>query len=315
MALTIDQISAVSFPKIVAENKRPANQWEDRTALKLMEKMGCVERVNFGDNIEVPVDYRPNPDGGVLVADQDTSAMLKTEVLTSAVFEIAQVSYWVTWTVGDEVRNSTEAQKVNLVKALLENGIATHDDLLERTIFTSSTAGGVVEVLGLDTLCPNTGQGSPGGIAAATETWWQNPAAQYTDETDIEAVFTAVYNDCLKGSGSPTGPKFLLSGPTPHALYESTLQALQRFETSDTASGGFKALQFKGLPYAFSQYGADEVYFLNPKSYKMLVSQGHYRDKGDTERIPGQNAWQFPIYTALQNVTTNKSRIGVAYLS
>jgi hypothetical protein len=313
MAPTVSQIAAASWSKVITENGKAANQWAENAGMRMLQKMGAIDPVDFGENIELPIDYRANPDGGVLVNDQDTSALLKTEVLTSAVFDIAQAAYWVAWTQGDEAKNPSEAQKVNLVKSLLENGIASHDDLLEQLIFTSSTAGGV-EVNGLNTLVPNTGAGSPGGIAAATETWWVNPDDTYVDETDIEATFTATYNDCLKGTGSTTGPKFMLSGATPYALFESVLQANQRYTDVLEANAGFKTLMFKGLPYAFSQYGGDNVYFLNPKSYKLLVSKGNFRDKGETERIPGQNAWYFPIYTALQFVINNKSRLGVSHL-
>jgi hypothetical protein len=290
--------------------KKPVNQWEESAALRLMEKMGCIRRVSLGEHIEIPIDYRPNPDVAVMVNDQDTAALLKTETITSAVYDIAQLSVPVTWTKGDDAKNPTENQKVSLVKALLENGIASHDDLLEQTIFVTSAAGGV-EILGLDSLVPDSGAGSPGGIAATTEAWWQNFADTYTDATDIEATMTAAYNAALKGTGSTDGPKFLLSGADAHALYESVLQSLQRFADVKEADGGFKTLMFKSLPYSFSQYGDDHIYFLSPKSYNMVVSKEYFRDKGPTETVPGQNAFYFLIYSAMQNVVTNKSRLAV----
>jgi len=314
MALSVEQIAAVSYPAVLADMRKPANQWAENAALRMLEKKGAIQRINFGENIEVPLDYRVNPDGGVLASDQDQFNLLKTEVLTSAVYDIAQISYPVTWTKGDEVKNPTENQKVSLVKSLLENGINSHDDLLEQLIFTTSAAGGI-EVNGLDTIVPTSGQGTVGGIAAATETFWRNYADTYTDASDIEATFTTVHNEALKGSGSTLGPTFMLSGSTPHVLYESGLQALQRFNDTSEADGGFKTLKFKNLDYAFSQYGGDEVYFLNPKSYNLVVSKQAFREKQDTEPVPGQNAKYFLIYTALQVVTNNKSRLAVAYLA
>jgi hypothetical protein len=313
MALSVSQIAAVSYPAVLAEMRKPANQWVENSALRLIEKKGALERISFGENIEVPLDYRANPDGGVLAADQDQFALTKTEVITSAVYEIAQVSYPVTWTKGDEVKNPTENQKIALVRSLLENGINSHDDLLEQLIFTTSAAGGT-EVNGLDTLVPTSGQGTVGGIAATTETFWRNYADTYlADGSDIEATFTVAYNEALKGSGSTLGPTFMLSGSDPHMLYESGLQALQRFSNTSEADGAFKTLKFKTLDYAFSQYGSDEVYFLNPKSYKLLVSKQFFRDKQQTEPVPGQNASYFLIYSALQAVTNNKSRLAVVY--
>lgn len=310
MALTIDQIAAVSYPAVLAEMRKPANQWAENAALRVLEKMGFIQHVSLGENIEVPLDYRANPDTAILASDQDAASLLKTEVITSAVFDIAQMNVPVTWTKGDDAKNPSETQKVALVKALLENAINSHDDLIEQSIFTTSAAGGI-ELNGLDTLVPTTGQGTVGGIDASVETFWRNQADTYVDGSDIEAAMTTVYNAAAKGSGTQTLPKVLISGATPHALFESQLQALQRFSSSAEADAGFKALKFKSADYIFSQYGGSSIYFLNPKNYQLIVSKQYFRDKGSTEVVPGQNAFYFLIYSALQFVVSNKSRLAV----
>lgn len=310
MALTIEQITAVSYPAVLAEMRKAANQWNESAAMRELERQGAVQRVSLGENIEVPLDYRANPDTAVLATDQDTAALLKTEVLTSAVYDIAQMNVPVTWTKGDDAKNPSENQKIALVKSLLENAINSHDDLIEQMIFTGS-AGGGVEVLGLDDIIPTSGQPSVGGIAGSTETFWRNQTETYTDASDIEAAMTTLYNETLKGSGSTLGTKFIFSGSTPHALYESGLQALQRFNDTSEADGGFKVLAFKTARYVFSQYGGTSLYFLNPKSYNLVVSKQYFRDKGNTNEVPGQNAFYFLIYSALQAVTNNVSRLGV----
>src|SRR3972149_1918872 len=220
MALSIEQIAAVSFPAVLAEMRKAANQWAESAALREMERQGVIQRISLGATIEAPLDYRVNPDTAVLANDQDEASLVKTEVVTAASYAVAQISVPVVWTKGDDAKNPTESQKVALVKQLLENGINSHDDLIEQTIFTTSTSGGD-ELNGLDSLAPTSGQGTVGGIDAAVETWWRNQADTYTDASDIEATFTAVYNSAAKGSGAQLAPKFMISGATPHALYES----------------------------------------------------------------------------------------------
>ncbi len=310
MALTIDQMTAASYPAVLAKQKTAENQWADTSVFKFLESMGVLKRTDFGPTIEIPLDYRRNPDGGVLVTDQDASALLKTEVLTAASYAVGQVSYAVTWTKGDDAKNPTPNQKVDFVKALLTNGIDTHDDLMEQLIFTTSTAGGD-EVIGLDTLVPDSGQGTVGGIDASAETWWRNFADTYTDETDIIATFVEAHDTAMKGSGSNMGPTAMVSGQEAHALYESALQPQMRYSSNDKGDGGFIKLMFKNSKYAFSQYGDDHVYFLNPKNFEIRVSKEYFRDKGSTEVVPGQNAFYFLIYSALQMVTNNKSRLAV----
>lgn len=310
MALTVSQIAAVSYPAVLAEMRRAANQWVENAALAELERQGFIQRVDFGENIEAPLDYRANPDTSVLVADQDVASLVKTDILTSAVYDIAQLNVPVTWTKGDEAKNPTENQKVDLVRQLLENGINSHDDEIENDIFTTTAVGGI-EINGLDTICNSTdGTGTVGGINAGTETWWKNQFDTYVDGTDIESSMTSVFNSCAKGSGSVLQPKVLISGSTPHALYESQLQTLQRFTDSNTADAGFKVLAFKSARYIFSHKGGSTIYFLNPKNYQLVVSKQYFRDKGDTYDVPGQNAFYFMIYSALQMITNNRSRLG-----
>lgn len=310
MALDISQIAAVSYPAVLAEMRKPQNQFAENAALRELERQGFVQRVALGATIECPLDYRSNPDTAVLASDQDSATLLKTEVLTSASYSIAQINVPVTWTKGDEAKNPSESQKIALVKALLENGITSHDDLLEQRIFTSSTVGGT-EVNGLNDLVADAGTGTVGGIVSGTETWWKNATDTFVDGSDIEAAMTEMYNTVAKGSGSPMTPKCLISGSATHSLFEAQLQSLQRYTDSQEADAGFKILAFKGSRYVFSHKGGTSIYFLNPKNYQMIVSKQYFRDKGDTFDVPGQNAFYFLLYSALQFVTNNRSRLGV----
>jgi hypothetical protein len=309
MALTVEQISAISYPAVLAEMRKPHTQWAENAALRVLEKEGFVQRKSLGENIECPLDYRPNPDTAILASDQDSASLLKTEVITAAVYDIAQLNVPVTWTKGDEAKNPSETQKIALVKSLLENAITSHDDLLETRIFTTSSVGGV-ELNGLNDLVPTSGQGTVGGIDASVETFWRNQADTFTDGSDIEAAMTDVFNACAKGTGGAQ-PKVLISGSATHGLFESQLQALQRFVDSNEADAGYKILAFKGCKYIYSHKGGTSIYFLNPKNYQMVVSQQYFRDKGSTYDVPGQNAFYFLIYSALQFVLNNKSRLGV----
>lgn len=310
MALTIGQIAAVSYPAVLAEMRKPTNNWAANPALKALERAGFINRMDFGNVIEVPIDYRSNPDTAVLVGDQDTAALVKTEVLTAASYDIAQMNVPVTWTKGDEAKNPSENQKVALVRALLENGITSHDDLLEQRIFATSSAGGV-EINGLNDLVHTAGTGTVGGINSSVETWWKNQFDTFIDGSDIEAAMTELFDNCAKGSGETNAPTILISGTASHALYESQLQSLQRFVDSTEADAGFKALAFKGAKYIFSHRGSDLIYFLNPKNFQLCVSNQYFRDKGETTPVNGQNAFYFLLYSALQLVITNRWRCGV----
>lgn len=310
MALTISQIVAVSYPAVLAEMRKAANQWAESAFLRELEKQGAIKRESLGATIEAPLDYQRNPGAQVLVTDMAPTSLAKTEVLTAASYSIAEISVPVVWSKKDEVQNPSANQKIALVKGLLENGIESHDDLLEQCLFTTTTNG----LLGLLTHIPTSGQGTDGGIDASTNVFWRNQASQYVDDTNIEAAFTTVYNASAKGSGAKLVPTLMVSDGATQALFEGTQQANQRWVDSQDLKAGFKTLGFKTCRYVFSQYGTSSVFFINPKNFSVVASKEMFRDRGDTQEIPNANGYVTKIYSALQTVTNNKSRLGVAYV-
>lgn len=310
MALTIGQIAAVSYPAVLAEMRRAANQWSESAFMRELERQGAIERKSLGATIEAPLDYRRNPGTAILATDLQTTSLAKTEVITAASYDIAEVSVPIVWSKKDEVQNPSENQKIALVKSLLENGITSHDDIIEQSLFLTSTNG----FLGLLTHAPTNGQGIDGGIDSGTETFWRNQNSTYVDDTDIESAFTSVWNACAKGSGSKLMPTLMVSDGATQALFEGTQQAQQRYVDSDELKAGFKILAFKTSRYVFSQYGTTTVYFLNAKNFNLVASKEYFRDKGDTQEIPNANGYVTKVYSALQSVTNNKSRLGCAHL-
>ncbi len=307
MALDVSQIIAASYNDVVNESRKPANQWAESAAMRELEKQGCIDRVDGGPQIEHTLDYKRNEGAEFQTSDLQDVAVSKTDVLTAALYDPAQLSVPIVWSRADEAKNPTVNQKVNLVKSLLSNGLDSHDDLLEASLFEADTDG----FHGFPTIIPDSGQGEVGGIDAATEVWWRNHSATYAaDFSTIIAVFTTAYNTALKGSGSGMGPKFMISGATPHAGYESKLVTNQRFVDTDEASAGFKVLAFKTLRYVFSQYGDDHVYFLG-KSFKLTVFKNAYRLLGETAEFPQANGFIRKIFTLAQTGTNNKSRLAV----
>jgi hypothetical protein len=308
MALNIGQIAAVSYADVLTDQRKAANQWGESAAMRLLESMGFIDRRNFGATIEAPLDYRRNPGATFLATDMQPVSLSKTEVFTAASFDIAELSVPVTWSKGDDVKNPTENQKIAFVKGLLENGIQSHDDLIEEALFASATEA----FIGLPGIIPTTGQGVVGGIDAGTETMWRNPADTYlADGSDMEAVLTSLWNTATKGTGSPFTPKVLLTGNEAISLFESTQTPMQRFNGQDLKAGA-NSLWFKTAQFAFSQYGDDKVFGISPRVLKLAVSKGYFRDKGETKELEEPNAFGFKIYSALQMITNNKSRLFVA---
>lgn len=308
MALSVSQIIAVSYNNVLAEKRKATNQWSESAFMRELERQGAVKRISMGPQIELPLDYQRNPGTDFLATDLTTTSMSKVEVVTAALYTPGQLSVPIVWSKADEAKNPSENQKVSLVKQLLTNAIDSHDDAVEEALFGTSNDG----FLGLQTIVPDSGQGSPGGIDAATEVWWRNYSSTYAaNGSNIEAALTTAFNAASKGSGSNLGVKMIASGAAPQALFESTLQGRQRYIDVDDANSGFKTLAFKSARWVFSQYGGTRIYGLNPKSFRLQVSKDAFREKGDTIEIPNANGYVVKLYSMLQTTTDNKSRLFV----
>lgn len=310
MAPSISQILAVSYAAVVNESNQPANQWAESAFLHELERQGGIKRVSLGPTIEATLDWQRNPNAVFQATDLQPVSLTKTDVLSAASYNVAELTAPMVWSKKDEAENPSENQKVALVKSIIQNGLETHDDMLEQAFFTASTNG----FLGLPTHMSDNGQGSDGGIDAGTETFWRSQQSIYVDDTDIESAFTSTWNACAKGSGSKLLPTLMVSGGTTQALFEGTQQANQRYVDSQELKAGFKILAFKTARYVFSQYGGTRVFFMNTRNHQLVVSREYYKDRGDTQEIPNANGFVSKIYSALQFITNNRSRGGVAHL-
>lgn len=307
MALTIGQTAAMSYAAVLAKQRKPENQWAESSALRALETEGLIERISFGRIIEVPLDYQRNPGAVIQSTELQPLSQAKTVFATSASWDFAEIAAPFNWSNRDETSNPTENQKFDFVASGLKNTLDTHDDLIEQALFATNTNG----LFGLVTHVPTTGQGSDGGIDSAVNSFWRSQSATYTDDTDIEVTFQTVENACIKGSGSKMGPKLMMSDAPTWSLYAGTQAALQRW-TSQDVKGGIKSLAFGNCKYIFSPYGTSTVYFIG-KSFKLLVSKQSFREMSET--IPFQNATGYTkrVYSALQTVVDNRSRIGCAH--
>lgn len=310
MALSVSQILAASYNAVVATARKPENQWSESAFMREMERQGMIDRIDFGPVIEIPVDYRRNPNAGFNATELETLSLNKTDVISALQFSPAELTVPMVWSKKDEATNPSQNQKIALVKSIITNGLNTHDDLIEQAMFTTTTSG----FLGLMSLLPDDGQGTGvGGVDATAETWHRNPVQTYTGASDIEAKLTTLYNQVIKGSGSSYIPKVLISGATPHATFEGVQQGLQRYVDTQEANAGFKVLAFKTARWSFSQYGdSNRVFMLTNQAFSLKVSKGFFRQRDEDMLIVNQNGYATRIYSVLQSTVSNKSRLGLA---
>ncbi len=309
MALSIDQMVTVSYNAVVNEMRgKPENQWAESAFMQELESGGYIEYVAGSHTIEKSLDYKRNDGADFQASDLATFSTSKTDVLTAAQFTPAQVTVPIVWSRADEAKNSSENQKISLVKSLLENALESHDDLFEEALFEADTEG----FLGLPGIMPDSGQGTIGGIDASTEAWWRHYSSTYASNyTTLIATWTTAWNTAAKASGAKLTPKLIVTGAATHAGYESTQTGNIRYMNTASADAGFLKLAFKKAGVIFSQYGDDHAYFIGPKTFKLIVFKNAYRELGEKAKFTNSQGYVRDIFSMAQCVTGNKSRLAV----
>ena len=310
MTPSISQLLAVSYPAVQNDRNLPANQWAESAFLNELERQGMIERADLGPTIERTLDWRANSTMAVIGTDLATTSLATaTDVITAASYTPAQVAGWVIWSKGLDMKNPSVNQKIDVVKGLIANAFASHDDVLETTLFTTSSAGGD-ELQGLDNIVTSDGLGTVGGINASTDAFWRNKVDGYTSGLDLEAGMESLWNRCERGTGSQYKPTLIVSDGQSQALFASTQQTQQRFQGQDLKSS-FTTIAFKTARSVYSKGApAGKFFFLGNKTYRVFVSRDYYRAKGETQEIQGGTGYTFQVYTGIQATTNNRSRLG-----
>lgn len=312
----LSQLVATAYPEVIADARKPHNQWKESAFLRLLEKVGAVKRRPGGSAIEYPLDTVKNAGTDFLATDFTATSTTQTSIFAGASYDMANLVVPFNWSIADEARWSGDVnRKIDAIKSMIRNAIDSHDDEVELRAFATSTDG----FIGLQNLVPTTGQPNIGGIDGASATYWRNYATTYAaDGSDLNAKLIVAYGTASKGTGAELSPEILVSGLTAQALYEGNLTDLKRFMGEETGDAGFKYLAFKEAKWVYSQYGGtlatNPIYMLNKTSFNVVVTKGYFRRLEDEVRFTNSAARNQMVFSQIQMAVNNPSRCAVLYV-
>jgi hypothetical protein len=315
MAIPFEQLVAATYDDVVNEKSKAADQWSQASALSTLEEMGGVKRVSGGATLQLTLDYKANPAADFLLTDVTGTSTSKTEILTAASYTFIPLVVPINWSFFDEAVNSDKNQKVDLVSAIVDNALSSHDQAIEDALFAAT--GGTDGFNTLIDIYSENGEGTVGTIVSGTETWWKNQFKDWGTDTGatLLADYTYLFNACKKGSGGKQ-PNVIIGSASMQALYEAALTANQRFVTAGKASGGFTELAFKNIPYLFSSEatGTDENAFMfNTNDTKLFVVSSAWRQRKTPVQHVNAAMMNMKVFSVLQLATRNRSRGGVIW--
>ena len=251
MALTYDQITAITekrfLPKLVD------NIFNSNPLLKKLKEKEDLQP--GGDKIICPLNYATVTASG-WYQGSETLSTVDNETISAAEYDWKQLYANISITRRDELRNMGDAAIINFVKSKVMIAEKTIRDKLATCLYNDGTDSKQIQGLKLAVATGN----SVGGIDQSSYSWWQANVDSSTTTLTISAM-QGMYGDCGEGTEYPN---LVIGDQDMFDRYYSLLQPQQRFVDEEMASGGFKSLQFNGIPVVVDANAASgDMYFLN----------------------------------------------------
>lgn len=284
--------------KTLADNVSNNNAFLSR-----LNKNGNTRIEDGGLTITMPLEYATN---GTYqrYSGFDVLNVASSDVFTAAEFPWTQIAVNVVAS-GRELRiNSGSEQIINLAKARLKNAMHTFANLFSADVYSDGTATN--QVNGLQALIADSGQGTVGGIDAATWTFWRNQVqsaaapiggggAVTLSPTTIEGLMLGLWLQLVRGNDKPD---IIVASNDYFAMYEQSQVSIKRYTSDTDVSGGFTSLKYKGCDVIFdgnSGIPNSRMYFINSNYCELVAHKDANMTVNDEVRPYNQDATVIPI--------------------
>jgi hypothetical protein len=276
MAVSIAQLEAITHKYV--RPKLADNIFDPCPLLKKIMETDSFKSVDGGTTIDEPLNYADA--GGDWYQGADTLATADVENMSAARYSWKSAFAPITISEEDELKNSGNAQILNLVKTKTEIAQKTMKNILGTGIFSDGTTA--KSIVGLRDIVDTAS--TVGGISQTDNSWWSAGSVDSTTITNSISAMNAVFQECVVGSEQPN---MIVSTRAIWNSYYALLQPQQRFQDSKTADGGFQNLLFNGQVFVFSNFcPTSNLFMLNLNSIFLYYHP---------ERKFSQEKWAKPI--------------------
>ncbi len=291
--------------------------------MNIMKRRKKIKTIGGGYEIQLPLEYAENGTYQRYAGYEQLNTQA-SDVLTSAKYDWQQVALHVTAS-GREIRlNSSKEQMIDLVKARKKNAMNTAANNMSIDIYSDGALSS--QIGGLANLIQNDGQGTVGGINAATFDFWRNQFKEMTgtnlaatpnaaNAASMKADMNQLWLSTVRGTDKPD---LIVMTHDFYSLYETGEQQLQRYADGEMAKAGFITIKYKTADVIFddnTNFGTtdEKAYFLNC-DYLYLVQHKEAKWTTDDEKKPvNQDAVVVPMYWMGNMACSNRARQGVLF--
>ena len=299
-----------NHPSEVSDNVSKHNALYNR-----LKTRGKIKKISGGYEIVKPLDYAENATYQ-RYSGYDTLNIQASDVLSAAKYDWVQAAIHVTAS-GRELRmNNGKEQIIDLAEARVKNAMRTAANNMSVDLYSSGSLTN--QMGGLAHIIQSNGEGTVGGINAATYTFWKNKFKEATgtntiSKSTIKGEMNSLYLQLVRGSDAPD---LAVSTHDFFAMYWESLQDLQRYGDVNTAGAGFKTLKYVNTDVIFDNNDnfsttGEKMYFLNTDYLEVVVHRDANWSTQDDKISINQDAVVIPIFWQGQLTCSNRSLQGV----
>lgn len=245
------------------------NVTKNNALLARLSKRGNVRTFDGGTVIFEELSFAENGNAGYY-SGYDLLPVAAQDVLSAAQYQIKQAACPVVMSGLEMLQNAGKEKIIDLLDGRMEVAESSMANLLAGGVYSDGTGSGGKEVTGLGAAVPlNPNTGTYGGIDRATWPFWRN---QFTDTTaqtaaTIQASWNQQWARQVRGMDRPD---LIIVDSLTWAIYMASLQAIQRFTSTDEAKLGFPSIKYMDADVVLDGgiggfCPANQAFFLNTK--------------------------------------------------
>jgi hypothetical protein len=269
------------------------NVTKNNALLAKLSQRGNMKTFSGGNTILQELSFQANGNAG-WYSGYDLLPIAAQDVLSAAEYTIKQAACPVTISGLDQLQNSGKERIIDLMDGRIDVAESSMANLIAQGVYSDGSAAAGKQIDGLlKQVVAAPGTGVVGGIDRNTWPFWRNQifdvsveGTAVTTASNIQEYFNKLWAKCVRGMDRPD---LIIVDNVYWGFYMASLQAIQRFTSSDTAKLGFVSVKFMDADVVLDGgiggfMPASTAYFLNTK---YLMYRPH-RDRNMVPLAPGQ---------------------------
>ena len=289
MAFANSAISDIIATTIQSRTGKIAdNVTKNNALLSRLNTRGNIKPFSGGNVILQELSFQANGNAG-WYAGYDLLPIAAQDVISAAQYDIKQAACPVTISGLDQLQNNGKEQIIDLLEARINVGEASMANLLAQGVYSdgSLAAGKQVDGLLKQIIAVPT-SGVVGGIDRTPWTFWRNQTfdassdgGAATTASNIQSYFNRLWAKCVRGQDRPD---LIVVDNNYWGFYMASLQAIQRFTSSDDAKLGFVSVKFMDADVVLD--GGIGGYMPVSTAYFLNTKYMHFRPHRDRNMVP-----------------------------